>query len=35
MAKDVRTTPTIAIGDHRLEVADKFTNLGSTISNNL
>jgi hypothetical protein len=27
MAKDVRTTPTIAIGDHKREVVDKFTYL--------
>jgi hypothetical protein len=33
MAQDVSTTPTIAIGDHTLEVVDKFTYLGSTISN--
>jgi hypothetical protein len=35
MAQDVSTTPTIAIGDHTLVVLDKFTYLGSTISNNL
>lgn len=35
MAQDVDTTPTITIGDHTLEVVDKFTYLGSTIYNNL
>jgi hypothetical protein len=35
MAQDVSTTPTIANGNHTLEVVDKFTYLGSTISNNL
>ena len=35
MAQDVSTIPTITIGDHILEVVDKFTYLGSTISNNL
>jgi hypothetical protein len=35
MAQDVSITPKIAIGDHTLEMVDKFTYLGSTISNNL
>lgn len=35
MAQDVSTIPTITIGDHILEVVDKFTYLGSTMSNNL
>jgi hypothetical protein len=32
---DVSTTPTIATGDHTLEVVGKFAYLGSAISNNL
>lgn len=35
MGQDVSTTPKITIGDHTLEVVDKFTYLGSTISNKL
>ena len=35
MGQDVSTTPTITIGDHILEVVDKFTYLGSTVSSNL
>lgn len=35
MGQDVNITPTITIGDHSLEVVDKFTYLGSTISSNL
>ena len=35
MGQDVITTPTITIGDHTLEVVEKFTYLGSTISSNL
>jgi hypothetical protein len=35
MSQDVSTTPTIAIVNHTLEVVDKFTYFGSTISNNL
>jgi hypothetical protein len=34
-AQDVSTTPTVVTGDHTLEVVDKFTYLGSTITNNL
>ncbi|RJG15198.1 hypothetical protein D4A39_16670, partial [Alcanivorax profundi] len=35
MGQDVSTPPTIIIGDHTLEVVDKFSYLGSTISSNL
>ena len=35
MAQDVSSAPSISIGDHTLEVVDKFTYLGSTISSNL
>lgn len=35
MGQDISTTPTITIGDHTLEVVDKFTYLGSTLSSNL
>lgn len=35
MSQDVSTAPSISIGDHTLEVVNKFTYLGSTISNNL
>ena len=35
MGQDVSSTPSISIGDHTLEVVDKFTYLGSTISSNL
>lgn len=32
MGQDVSNDPSISIGDHTLEVVDKFTYLGSTIS---
>lgn len=35
MGQDVSTAPIITIGEHTLEVVDKFTYLGSTISSNL
>ena len=35
MGQDVSSAPSISIGDHTLEVVDKFTYLGSTISSNL
>lgn len=35
IGQDVSTSPAIIIGDHSLEVVDKFTYLGSTISCNL
>ncbi|XP_068756587.1 uncharacterized protein [Montipora capricornis] len=35
MGQDVSNDPSISIGDHTLEVVDKFTYLGSTISSNL
>lgn len=35
MGQDVSTAPKITIGEHTLEVVDKFTYLGSTISSNL
>ena len=35
ITRDVSHTPEIKIGDHTLEVVDKFTYLGSTISMNL
>ena len=35
MCQDVSNAPNISIGDHTLEVVEKFTYLGSTISNNL
>ena len=33
--QDVSTAPSVLIGDHTLEVVEKFTYLGSTMSNNL
>ena len=35
MGQDVSSVPNISIGDHTLEVVDKFTYLGSTVSSNL
>ena len=35
MGQDVSSAPSITIGDHTLEVVDKFTYLGSTIASNL
>ncbi len=35
MVQDASTTPTISLGDHTLDVEEKFTYLGSTIFNNL
>lgn len=35
MCQDVSSAPNISIGNHTLEVVDKFTYLGSTLSNNL
>ncbi len=35
MAQDVSTASAISFGDHTLDVVEKFTYLGSTISNNL
>ncbi|XP_063585836.1 uncharacterized protein LOC134763209 [Penaeus indicus] len=35
MGQDVSSAPSISIGDHTLEVVDKFIYLGSTISSNL
>ena len=35
MSQDVSVAPNISIGDHTLEVVEKFTYLGSTMSNNL
>ena len=35
MGQDVSSTPTISVGCHTLEVVDRFTYLGSTISSNL
>ena len=35
LGQDVSGVPSISIGDHTLEVVDKFTYLGSTISSNL
>ncbi len=35
MAQNVSTMPEISIGDHTLDVVEKFTYLGPNISNNL
>ena len=35
MLQDVSNTPNISIGEHTLNIVDKFTYLGSTIANNL
>ena len=35
MGQDISSAQSISIGDHTLEVVDKFTYLGSTISSNL
>ena len=35
MGQDVSSAPNISVGDHTLEVVDRFTYLGSTISSNL
>ncbi len=34
MGQDVSTTPAISIGDHNLDLVEKFTYLGYNISNN-
>ena len=35
LTQDISTTPAISIGDHTLDEVEKFTDLGSNISNNL